>query len=71
MTVGLKLKVLRVEQELRQEDVAKKVDLSLTGYRNIETGQSVPTVGTLIKLADLYNVSLDYLTGRSDIRHVN
>jgi len=68
LDLKLRLKVLRIEFELTQSDVAQKVGLSTTGYGNIETGKSIPSLETLIKLADLFNVSLDYLIGRSEER---
>ncbi len=68
MDMRLRIKVLRTELDLTQGEVAQKVGLSSTGYGNIETGKSVPSLETLIKLADLFNVSLDYLTGRSEER---
>ena len=40
--------------------------MSFRGYQNYETGQSEPKLATLIVLADYYQVSIDYLAGRTD-----
>jgi transcriptional regulator with XRE-family HTH domain len=68
LTFKQRLAGLRAENGLRQSDVAEKIGISTTAYRNIETGPSAPSLENLIKLADLFNVSLDYLTGRSEER---
>ena len=68
MDVSLRLKLLRVENGWLQKDVAEKIGLSTTGYRNIEGGLSAPSLETFVKLSDLYDVSLDYLIGKSESR---
>lgn len=55
---------LRKENKLTQEDIGKILNITSTGYANYENGKREPTIETLIKLADYYNVSLDYLVGR-------
>ena len=40
--------------------------MSLRGYQNYETGQSEPKLATLLAIADYYQVSIDYLVGRTD-----
>ena len=56
---------LRKENKKTQEEIAKELNLSVTGYSYYETGKREPSIETLIKLADYYGVSLDYLVGRN------
>lgn len=65
-TLSERLVQLQSEKKLLKKDIAKAIGLSIMGYYRYETGERVPDANTLIKLADFYNVSLDYLTGRSD-----
>ncbi len=58
---------LRTSNGLRQSDVADKLGISYQSYQAYERGVAVPTLQNFIKLADLYDVSLDFLVGRSDI----
>jgi len=61
-----RLKQLRKEKKLKQTDMAVLLELTTRHYQEIEYGKvNIPTL-TLIKLADYFNVSLDYLVGRSD-----
>ena len=57
---------LKKERQLLQKDIAKAVDLSVMGYQRYENGTRQPTTDTLEKLADYFDVSTDYLLGRSD-----
>lgn len=61
-----RIRELREDHDLRQIDVAKLLGMSQTGYSKYETGENdVPTT-ILIKLADFYHVSTDYILGRTD-----
>lgn len=60
----LRLKSLREDKDLKQSDVAKLLNVSQVSYGRYELGLSEPSIDSLIKLADFYNVSLDYLVGR-------
>ena len=62
----LRLRELRKEKNLKQSDVARAVDGSQRTVSNWENGTSEPDIAMLIRLADYFEVSLDYLTGRSD-----
>ena len=59
---------LRKERKLTQEDIAKELQIGLRSYRRYESGEREPTASLLVQMADFYNVSLDYLVGRSDKR---
>ena len=61
-----RLKELREERRIYQRELAEILDMSFRGYQNYETGQSEPKLATLIVLADYYQVSIDYLVGRTD-----
>ena len=55
---------LRKQHNLSQQDIAEKLNISQQAYAHYENGKRMPNIETLIKIADFYNVSLDYLTGR-------
>ena len=61
----MRLKELRNNENLNQEDVAKIIQVARTTYSSYEQGLSEPNIETLCKLADHYNISLDYLVGRN------
>ena len=60
----MNLKILRKQAGLTQGEVAKLINVNQRTYSGYETKFSEPNIETLIKLADYYNVSLDYLVGR-------
>jgi len=59
------LKMERLRKNLRQEDVAKYLSLAKSSYAKYETGENTPTTDSLLKLSDLYEVSVDYLLGKN------
>lgn len=61
-----RLRVLRAEKRLSQQDVADATNLSVRGYRNIENGDSSPSLSVIVVLANFFDVSIDYLIGRTD-----
>ena len=65
-TFAERLKALRKEKHLKQSDLAEYLSMTVRNYQDMEYGKiNVPAL-TLIALADLFDVSLDYLVGRSD-----
>lgn len=60
----MKLKELRKENKLSQYDLANIISTSQQNYNRYENEKVEPDLKTLIKLANYYNVSLDYLCGR-------
>lgn len=58
------LKYLRKEHALSQQKIADILGIPQRRYSNYETGTSEPNIETLIKIADYYKISLDYLVGR-------
>ncbi|AKL94981.1 putative phage repressor [Clostridium aceticum] len=63
------LKKLRQEKDLTQRELAKLLSLSPSTVAMYETGQRKPDSDTLKVLADFFNVTIDYLLGRSDIKN--
>ena len=61
-----RLKELRSGAGLTQKELAETVGVTERGYRGYESGSNLPNMVVLLKLADFYQVSLDYLVGRSD-----
>lgn len=58
---------LRKEKRLSQIALAKEIGISSRAYQEYEYEKSEPGMGNLVKIADIFNVSLDYLTGRTDM----
>ncbi len=63
---NLRLKDLRKNQKITQKQLATDIGLSERNYQSLEYGNIKPSYDTLLKLADYFNISLDYLVGRSD-----
>lgn len=61
-----KLLELRKLNKLTQKDVAKHLSISQPSYIRYENGTAEPSLENLIKLADLFDVSIDYMLGRKD-----
>ena len=63
---GIHLKALRTSRNLTQKQLAIEVGSSERGIQQYELGERKPAYDKLIALADYFDVSLDYLTGRSE-----
>ncbi len=62
-----RIKDLRIDKDLKQIDIAKQLNIGRMTYCHYELGdRDIPTQ-ILCDLADYYNVSTDYLLGRTDI----
>ncbi|WP_259300267.1 helix-turn-helix domain-containing protein [Bacillus clarus] len=66
-TLGETLKKLRKIRSLRQADLAHELNLSRSQINNYENGFSEPDLMTMFRLASYFNVTLDVLTGRTDV----
>ncbi|WEG18652.1 helix-turn-helix domain-containing protein [Alkalihalophilus pseudofirmus] len=58
-----RLKWLRGKHKLAQKEVAAELDISMGGYQKIEYGERLPSVEVLASLAELFDVSIDFLVG--------
>lgn len=62
-----RLKKLRKEGKLTQKDIATFLNISQPAYQQFESGKKKMNLETMEKLADYFNVSTDYLLGKTDI----
>lgn len=67
MDLSVALKRFRKEMKITQKQAASAANVSERNYQDYEYGKVIPTATVLIALADYFNVSLDYLCGRSDV----
>ena len=58
------LKILRKQKNLTQQQMANILNVSQQAYARYEKGDREPDLSTLIKLAEFFKISLDYLSGR-------
>ena len=63
-----RIRDLREDRDLTQKQIAQMLGMSQTGYSKYETGENDIPTAILIKLADFYHTSTDYLLGRTDKR---
>lgn len=63
---GNRLKQLRKNNNKTQEDISKILGISRGAYSHIENGRNEPDMETIVKLADIFEVSTDYLLGKSN-----
>lgn len=66
-----RIRDLREDSDLNQTQIAKMLGMSQTGYSKYETGENDIPTAILIRLADFYNVSIDYLLGQTDVKERN
>lgn len=64
--VAERIKELRLKKNLTQKQVADYLGMSVIGYAHYEWGDNEPKIEVVKKLCDLFEVSADYLIGRSD-----
>lgn len=61
-----RLQLLKIERNLLQKDIAQATEISLRTYQRYELGERLLDTNVFSKLTDYFNVSTDYLLGRSD-----
>ncbi len=71
MELNEALRRVRKLRKITQVQAAKAAGVSESMYQFYEYGKSEPTASVLIALADFFNVSIDYLCGRTDKPEVN
>lgn len=63
-----RIRDLREDKDLNQTQVAKMLGMSQTGYSKYETGENDIPTAVLIKLANFYDTSIDYMLGQTSVR---
>lgn len=71
MNMGKKLKTLRNEKKLTQKQVADRIGLAISAVSSYESGMRYPSYDVLVKLANIFHVSTDYLIGMTDTRNID
>lgn len=66
MAFAVRLKELRKQAHLTQVEFAKRLGIGQSSYADWERGKKKPTQENLVKIAQVLNVSIDYLVGNSD-----
>lgn len=61
-----RLKKLRTEKKIRQDEMANHIGVARTTYASYEQGYREPDQETLTKIADFFHVNVDYLLARTD-----
>lgn len=61
-----RLKELRIEKGIGQKEIANFLNITRSGYSNYEQGTREPSLELLKLICDFFDVSADYLIGRSD-----
>ena len=67
--LGNRLKDLRYQKEITQEELGKVLNKTKNNISQYETGKRQPDNETLIKISEYFQVSLDYLLGKTDIKN--
>jgi transcriptional regulator with XRE-family HTH domain len=67
-TFANRLKLLRSNKNLTQKEFAKILDINERSYQNYEINASTPNFKLLLFIADYFDVSLDYLVGKSEVK---
>ena len=65
-TFGERLKQLRLEKNMTQKELADHLGVATNAYQNYEYDKRDMNIKTLTVLADYFDVSIDYLVGRSN-----
>ncbi len=71
MSIGQRISSLRQELKLTQKELAEKFNISSSSIGMFEQNRRSPDSELLNRFADFFNVSVDYLLGRTDIKNSN
>lgn len=71
MNLNERLISLRKERKVTQKQLAETIGMSEQGYQNYEYNKREPAYQKLIAIAEYFNVSIDYLVGRTENPEVN
>ena len=69
--LGQMIRKLRTERGLKQEDLGKEVCASKQSVSNWENENIMPSIEILVRLADYFGVTTDYLLGREELRRLD
>jgi transcriptional regulator with XRE-family HTH domain len=64
--LGVRVRCLRTSKNVNQATLAELLGVTKTQISDIENGKTTTSIDRLVRLADYFDVSLDYLVGRSD-----
>ncbi len=64
--LGERMKKLRKERKIPEKELSELMGVKIRAYQFYESGKNEPTISGLIALADFYDVTIDYLVGRTD-----
>ena len=67
--IAMRIRILRMEKKLSQDALCKEVDIPRVTYSGYENERAAPHTEVLVRLADFYDVSLDYICCRTDKPH--
>ncbi|PZD93611.1 XRE family transcriptional regulator [Paenibacillus sambharensis] len=68
MTMGDRLRELRLQKNISQEEVARHIGITRSAYSHYEINNRQPVYETLIKLSAFFGVSLDYMIGGEPVK---
>jgi len=66
MTIYDRIKALREDNDITQAAISKSINVSQRAYSYYETGQRMIPPEVIVSIAEFFNVSTDYLLGRTD-----
>lgn len=66
MSFGKRLRALRMKHNFTQQKTADMLSVTMSSYQKYEQNERFPSYEILIKIADIFDVSLDYLLCRDD-----
>lgn len=68
MSIGMKIKELRKKRKLTQTELGKKIGKCESTIRKYESGIVEPNIESILKIADFFNVTTDYLLGVGEFK---
>ena len=69
MNIAIRLRELRKEKNMTQEELAKLINSTKANISKYETGKVEPNIETIRFFAEYFDVSIDYLLGDTNVRH--
>lgn len=71
LNIGERIAQLRKQHNLSQDELAKKAEVSRTIIGNYERNANTPSIEVVIKLAKVFNVSVDYIIGEGQLAAID